>query len=84
MFQRFHLSALLSPAARCVKGDLSVSTGISRLTSISAPPAGEAFSVCINTCAYVRLNTPLGLGSQPPGRFITPDIISVQSGGERK
>lgn len=69
MFQRIHLSALLSLAARCVKGELSVSTGISRLTSISTPSAGEAFS---------------GLGSQPLGRYITPDIINVQFEGERK
>lgn len=81
MFQRIHLSALLSRAARCVKGELGVSTGISRLTSISTPPAREAFTVCVfvNVCACMYVSKyipPQGLGSQPPGRYITPDIIS--------
>lgn len=53
MFQRIHLSALLSLTARCVKGELSVSTGISRLTSISTPLAGEAFSVSV--CVHLYL-----------------------------
>lgn len=91
MFQRIHLSALLSLAVLCVKGELSVSTGISRLTSISTPPAGEVFRECACLCAFVcacmcvpKYIPPLGLGSQPAGQYITPDIINVQFGGERK
>lgn len=59
MFQRFHLSAPLSLAVWCVKGELSISTGISRLTSISTPLAGEALNVCVHLYVHVsvRLNT---------------------------
>lgn len=53
MFQRIHLSALLSLWLLCVKRKLSVSTGISRLTSISTPLAGEAF-LCVRLCAFVH------------------------------
>lgn len=67
MFQRIHLSALLSLTAQFVKEELSVSTGISRLTSISTPLAGEAFTVClcVYICMCVSKCIPLrGLGSQ--------------------
>ena len=55
MFQHIHLSAFLSLAAQCVKGELSVSTGISRLTSISTPLAEKAFCVfaCVHLYVYV-------------------------------
>lgn len=50
MFQRIHLSGLLSVTARCVKGELGVLTGISGLTSISTPLVAEAFSVSLMMC----------------------------------
>ena len=55
MFQRIHLSTLLSLAAQCVKGELNVSAGISRLTSISTPLAGEAFCVFVRVHFYVNV-----------------------------
>lgn len=91
MFQRIHLSALLFLAARCVKGELSVSTGISRLTSISTPFGRRwAFSLCVLKCVHVHvyvhvcgcLNTFLLEGWVP--RYITPDIINVQFGRRKK
>lgn len=67
MFQRFHLSAPLSLAAWCVKGELSIPTGISRLTSISAPLAGDVLNVCVHLYVYVSvcLNTFLLQGWVP-------------------
>lgn len=58
MFQRIHLSAFLPLAAQCVKGELSISTGISRLASISTPPAGEAHSAsaCVFTCEHLFMH----------------------------
>lgn len=49
----------------------------------------QCVSVCVCVRAFVcvcesKYIPPRGLGSQPPGRYITPDIINVQLGGERK
>lgn len=94
VFQRFHLSALLSlDCVVCERGAQHLNWHFKtyRHFNTSGRRGLQCENKCVCLCAFVcecicvsDYIPPRGLVSQLPSQYITPDIINVQFEGERK